>query len=187
MPGPTRHHPSDAAAIRDAFAAFYTRWHQTAWRSARAVCSCDADADDVVQQVFARLWRQGPERWSVIASPGAFIRKAAYREALAWRNGGGREVALDRRLKAVLPCPAPPPDRLREVRDSRARLIAMLAALPPRCRLAVRLTALEGLSHQAAAERMGVRVKAVEKQVARARRLLRERANAAHFRGRGGR
>lgn len=51
-------------------------------------------------------------------------------------------------------------------------VLRLLAPLPPRCHLVCALVILEGLSHREVAERIGVTVSAVEKQIARGRRLL---------------
>lgn len=56
-------------------------------------------------------------------------------------------------------------ERHLDARDELRRVIAGLEALPPRCREAVRLRKVEGLSRREAAERMGVTVDTIEVQL----------------------
>jgi RNA polymerase sigma factor (sigma-70 family) len=55
----------------------------------------------------------------------------------------------------------------------------MIERLPRRCAVVCRLVYLEELTHSEAARALGMSVKAVEKQVARARRRLRSLAGAS--------
>jgi RNA polymerase sigma factor (sigma-70 family) len=58
-------------------------------------------------------------------------------------------------------------------RQELGRLEAAIAELPPGCRTVLLLRKIELLSHQAIAQRLGIAVSTVEKQHARALRLLR--------------
>lgn len=58
-------------------------------------------------------------------------------------------------------------------RQELARLEAAIAALPPGCRTVLLLRKVELLSHQEIADRLGIAISTVEKQHARALRLLR--------------
>ncbi|MCG6988825.1 MAG: sigma-70 family RNA polymerase sigma factor [Gemmatimonadetes bacterium] len=70
---------------------------------------------------------------------------------------------------------APPPDSAVLRAERQAQVRHLLGDLPPRCSLMCALTWVEGLSHQEVADRLGVSVGAVEKQLARGRYHLREK------------
>ncbi len=63
-------------------------------------------------------------------------------------------------------------DRLLDARDQLRRAHAGLDALPPRCREVVRLRKIEGLSTREAADRLGVGIDTIERQLTMGMRAL---------------
>ena len=129
-----------------------------------------AEAEDVAQESFMRLWRQ----------------------ASGWRAGGARfdtwlhRVALNlcydrlrRRREIVVeavpdrPDPGPAPDAGVEERDSSSRVAVALQALPERQREAIVLAYYLEMSNIEAASAMDISVEALESLLSRARRKLR--------------
>ena len=130
-----------------------------------------AEAEDVAQEAFERVWRH----------------------ARGWRPGGAtfdtwlHRVTLNlchdrqrRRREAPVaepperPDPAPGPERGLLAADAGRRVAAALAALPPRQRDAVVLRHYQELGNIEAAAVLGVTVEALESLLSRARRRLRE-------------
>lgn len=130
-----------------------------------------AEAEDVAQDAFERVWRQ----------------------AGRWRPGGAKfdtwlhRVTLNlcydrlrRRRETPMadpperPDPAPGPDRGLFAIDAGQRVATALAALPPRQRDAVVLCHYQELGNIEASEVLGVTVEALESLLSRARRRLRE-------------
>lgn len=64
------------------------------------------------------------------------------------------------------------PERRIELLELRDRVHACIQKLPPRCREVATLVLEEDMTHGAAAERLGVTPKAIEKQVQRMRKRL---------------
>jgi RNA polymerase sigma-70 factor (ECF subfamily) len=129
-----------------------------------------AEAEDVAQECFVRLWRQA-SRWR---SGGARIDTWLHRVALNLcydRLRKRREVAV-----AILPDradPGPAPDaRLAEADEAR-RVAQALQALPERQREAILLHYYQDMSNIDAAAVMEISVEALESLLARARRRLR--------------
>ena len=137
---------------------------------ARRMLGDAAEAEDVAQEVFLRVWRH----------------------AAAWRPGAARfdtwmhRVALNlcydrlRRRREQpyaeppdAPDPGPPPDRGLEASDVGAAVAAAMAKLPHRQREAIVLCHYQELGNIEAAELMGISVEALESLLARARRNLR--------------
>lgn len=142
---------------------------------ARRMLGNPADAEDVAQEVFlrvwtaARRWRPGPAR------------------VTTWLHRVTLNLCLDRlRKKPELPLedvaepPDPRPDAAEGIaRDETARLVAAaLASLPERQRAAITLCHHQGLSNIEAAEVLGVTVEALESLLARGRRALRQKLQA---------
>ena len=136
------------------------------------------DAEDIVQEAFARFHRAGHEPGQADDRPLLFAIaknllkdhwKQTNRErtrtlqldaddpTAAWENAPSEEPAADRRSIA---------------RQDLAGIAQAIRALPPRCRDAFLLHRFEDLSYRQISERLGVSVSMVEKHLAEALRRL---------------
>lgn len=153
----------------------FTRLCQSWWdvvcRAAFHVLQCDDDAQDAAQRVFMRLWKSGG--WRHIQRPASFFAEAGRREALSilrrrppsFTSSEAAFALQSRPIDPGMASAAAHADRLRDA-------LRVIERLPPRCRLAFTLVVFEGMTHVEVARHLGISVKAVEKQVARARRHL---------------
>lgn len=137
---------------------------------ARRMLGNQADAEEVAQEVFLRVWTHA-ERWE----PG----RAKFS---TWLHRVATNLCLDRLRRRTMddidsiPEPVseePGPEDLLEQGDLAKRVDAALQALPDRQRAAVTLTHYQGLSNIEAAAVLDVSVEAVESLLGRARRALR--------------
>ena len=156
----------DAAAVR----ALVARKLGRVLSLAERMLGDAAEAEDVAQETFLRVWRH----------------------AASWRPGQAKfdtwlhRVALNlcydrlrrRRERPTAeppdsPDPGPAPDRGLEAEDVGRRVRAALSALPERQREAIVLCHYQALGNIEAAGLMGVSVEALESLLARGRRALR--------------
>ena len=165
-----------AAGDARAFSELAPRYAARAIALARRITKSDADAEEVVQEAFLRVWVNAP-RWR----PHAAFRTWFYRIVF--------NLSLNRRRRAPsLPLDAAgdPPDPAvgageRMERDETDRLLAAaIAALPDRQRAAIQLTYGEALSNAEAAAVLGTSVAGMESLLVRAKRALRETLGS-HF------
>jgi RNA polymerase sigma-70 factor (ECF subfamily) len=129
-----------------------------------------AEAEDVAQEVFLRVWREAA-RWK----PGA----ARFD---TWMHRVALNLCYDRlRRRRVIPMaeppeqvdPGPSPDRSLIATDIGRRVQAAMMALPERQREALALCHYQELGNIEAAEIMQVSVEALESLLSRGRRALR--------------
>lgn len=131
-----------------------------------------ADAQDVAHDAYARVYPRIQDNSA--RNPEAVLYTTARR--LAINQLRRREIApVESRPLAVEGAASAVPGVAQQVmaRQELQRLEAAIAALPPGCRSVLLLRKVELLSHREISSRLGIAVSTVEKQHARALRLLR--------------
>jgi RNA polymerase sigma-70 factor (ECF subfamily) len=175
--------PSDADLMRlamsgerDAFATLYRRHHDSVYRFARLMTGSGPLAEDVVQEVFLAVMREGA-RWDPARSSFSTYLYGAARHITRRRMTRERRfVALDDSVSP--PCePATQGDVSGDLvrRAELTQLRRAIVKLPSRYREAVVLCDLQGLSYAEAAGALDCAVGTVRSRLHRARRLLSER------------
>lgn len=138
---------------------------------ARRMMGNQADAEEVAQEVFLRVWTHAA-RWE----PG----RAQFS---TWLHRVATNLCLDRLRRRTtddidsIPEPEsdePGPDVLLEQQQLADRVESALHSLPERQRAAIVLCHYQGLTNIEAAETLEISVEAVESLLGRARRALRE-------------
>lgn len=130
-----------------------------------------AEAEDVAQEVFLRVWKEAP-RW-----------KPGLARFDTWMHRVALNLCYDRlRRKRVTPMAEPPeqidpgpgPDRSLIASDVSRRVQTAMMALPDRQREALALCHYQELGNIEAAQVMDVSVEALESLLSRGRRALRQ-------------
>jgi RNA polymerase sigma-70 factor (ECF subfamily) len=136
---------------------------------ARRMLRDDAEAEDVAQEAFLRLWRSSATLEIGPAGIRPWLRRVVSNLCLDRVRGQGRVKVVDE-LPEV-PDPAKQLVGL-ENQDTQRRVEAAMQKLPDRQRLALTLFHFEGLSQIEIGQVMGVSDEAVESLLSRARRQL---------------
>ena len=142
-----------------------TRFIQRNWRN-------DSDVPDLRQDVYARLYSSAREVLPSRPKPFLF---AIARNHLINCAKRSRIVSIEHfadldSMDVAIDCVTP--DRHETARAELSRVQAGLDRLPARCREAVMLRKIEGLSIREAADRMGVGVDTIERQLVLGMRAL---------------
>lgn len=132
-----------------------------------------SEADDLVQEAFARYAGRRDAGGDAIATPEAYLSRVAInllrdRARLAVTRAATHHELYDD--NAVV---GPDPALRLEARDALRRVEAAVARLKPRTRTVFLLQRTEGLTYPQIAERTGMSVTAVKKQMAKALLALR--------------
>lgn len=158
---------------RQAFAHLLRRHGDKFFRLAWRLTSDEAEAEDIVQESFLKLWDR-PEIYK--ARPGVQFTSWFYRVV--------SNAALDRMRRRKYSSPLDQPDAFESGdeahdealirRQREAALEEALATLPEKQKLALTLCFYEGVSNKDAAQIMQVSVKALESLLMRAKRGVRD-------------
>lgn len=176
-----------------ALEALMARYSGRVYRLAFGITRNDADAEEIVQDVFLTLFRK-IDTFEERSALGTWIYRVTANAALIKRRG--KRVELEVLLEDYLPrfledghrdgdrtflCAdwSQRPDEAAQGVETRAILTQALERLPDTYRAVVLLRDLEGLSNEEAAEVLGETVASVKSRLHRARMALREQLTRA--------
>jgi RNA polymerase sigma-70 factor, ECF subfamily len=159
----------------EAFVELVNRHSKRFYGTAYRLLFSRTDAEDVVQQAFLKLWER---RFSWNQNRGAKFTTWFYRVVV--------NLCLDQKRKKR-PMPLSENMEIVDIQDgqdmvlqkkqNQALLDLFIQELPERQQIALNLCLYEGLSNQEAAEIIGVRVKALQSLIIRAKTTLKEKLN----------
>jgi len=163
---------SPAEADGDAFANAVTTYHQALARFAYTLCGDVAQAEDVVAEAYARVWR----RWrrGPVENLFGYLRRTVANEVY----GRHRRRLLEWR-EAQRPPERPADGQFEAGVDDRDALWAALDRLSPRLRVVVVLRVVEDLSEEQTATMLDVPAGTVKSRLSRGLALLRAEVEAA--------
>lgn len=153
--------------------------HLSHRKFARHLLRNEEDAEEVVQEVYARL--MALEDWQRIANPHAFAMQMIRNIAIE-RLRRADVVRIDRAVvlhEMDAADDRPWPDQVAIDRAELRRVAHAMTALPQRCREALHLRRIDGLPPGRVAEKMGIAVSTVEKHLVKGLRLLQEALKSA--------
>ncbi|MDD5488426.1 MAG: sigma-70 family RNA polymerase sigma factor [Candidatus Omnitrophica bacterium] len=146
--------------------------------------------NDIVQEVFLYLWEKDKlsqlrhiealRSWLSII---AFNTASNYCKKVFFRERSAQARSLEERpdgdlglcLLDIIPDPRECPDQKTELADLRARLREKLSDMPPRTRLALTFSLLDGLSQKEIASIMNLPRGTISAMICRGRRVLSEK------------
>lgn len=157
-----------------AFERVFKEYYKTLHAYACTILRDDADAEEMVQQVFFKLWDRAANL-QISGSIAAYLYRAVHNECLNFIKH--QNVKAKHQLHVAY--------RLRE--DERSaqteyhdpallkRITEALNNLPEQCRTIFQMSRFEDLKYREIAERLNLSVKTVENQMGKALKLMRAR------------
>ncbi|HEY1112770.1 MAG TPA: RNA polymerase sigma-70 factor [Chitinophagaceae bacterium] len=158
-------------------AVFHSLYNELA-NYAFSILKSKEDAEDVVQEVFIRVWQTNPD---VLSTPDVkFYLLTSTRNGCIslLRKTAGKTVVGPENIADTAVSDMPP---AAPAKDIETLVAEALALLPPQCAAVFKLTRFGGLTYQQTAEALGLSVKTVENQVGKALKIMRDYARRNHI------
>lgn len=134
----------------------------------------DEVAEDLVQQMFLKLWEKR-HAVTIQTSLKAFLYKCVHNDCLNYLKHVKVKEGYQNHTTYALKNATSKPVEMLELKELENRLREALKELPEQCLTVFQMSRFEDLKYREIADRLGVSVKAVEKQMGNALRLLRLR------------
>jgi RNA polymerase sigma-70 factor (ECF subfamily) len=163
----------DEQEARAAFDAVFRQWYAPLVRAADAVVRERAVAEELAQDVMLELWRRRTALDADGTAQAYLFRSVRNRALNHVRHQQVARRGADRAAAPAARDATAPAQLVSQEMDAAVR--EALAELTPRCREVFELSRTHGLKYAEIAHALGVSVKAVEAQMGKALRTMRER------------
>lgn len=135
--------------------------------------TCDADAaEDIVQDVFVSLWNS--EQRLHIATPEAYLYKAAINKALNYASSQKRRTELDAQYGEGQSLAVNSTELYIQLQETQQKVQQAIETLPPMCRKVFLLSRYEEMSHKEIADFLSVSTNTVDNHIKKALAVLRK-------------
>jgi RNA polymerase sigma-70 factor (ECF subfamily) len=161
-----------AIGDRGAFELFLSNHLTAVVQFARRYLSNQADAEDIAQETFFRVWKKAGSWQPQGHSPRSWVYRIAYNLCI---DEIRRRPALASSSEHEMHATSDSTETMIETESNIQQLTRSLEDLPDRQHTAISLCALQGLTNKEAASAMDISIEALESLLSRGRRLLRSR------------
>jgi RNA polymerase sigma-70 factor (ECF subfamily) len=158
----------DEAAFEQVFKEHFKTLHAYAF----AIIKEESVAEEVVQQVFMKLWERSIP-FPVTGSVAAYLYRAVHNESLNYLKHRKVQMAYKRHLGYTRGNESEPAGKNLSEKELGLKLTQALNDLPKQCRIVFELSRNEGLRYLDIAEKLDISVKTVENQMGKALKILR--------------
>ena len=160
----------DEAAFEQVFKTHFKSLHAYAY----TMLKDDDEAEEVVQQVFFKLWER-MENLHIATSLAAYLYRAVHNESLNFLKH--RKVRSEHQLHVAYSMKNAMDNPSKNItnKELAERLNAAMNELPEQCRTIFQMSRFEDLKYREIADRLDISVKTVENQMGKALKILRSK------------
>ena len=155
---------------RAAITSIFLKYHHILCRVAQHIVSDSDEAKDVAQEVFIKLWRNRTTL-KIDYSLESYLKRAVINTALNRLQQKKRFTPLDMQDAMVVNVRIA--ESQQDIAELQARIDAAIDNLPPRTKTVFTLIRFEEMSYREVADSLDISLKAVEKEMMKALKLLR--------------
>lgn len=159
------------AGCDEEFSLLVYRQHRFVFHVALALLRNRQDAEDIAQETFLKLYRNGS--WRGMRDERAFLARTAWRLAVDLKRAPAMQVA-DVEADAM-PSEAATPEQQAVSANSAAALHRMIDSLPEELRQPLALSGIDGMNSREIGKVLGLPEGTVRRRLMRARQLLKEK------------
>ena len=153
-----------------AFDILYKRYHKRLFHFANSILKSEADAENIVQEVFVRLW----ENRHKIEKVRPFLFSVAYNTTISLIRKKIKDQKFIDHLKNLPESWEQPVNIDLEYQELREKVETIVSDLPDRQREVYLLSRKDGMSYAQIAEKLNISVNTVENHLVRALKVLRK-------------
>jgi RNA polymerase sigma-70 factor (ECF subfamily) len=168
---------------QQAFSDVYRLTVAELYRVCLRICGEHAGAQDVLQDVYLKIWRSAGAFDPAKASPMAWLAVVARNRAIDWKRSQGRRTAEELTEALAIACPAGDPETITISSNENRRLHSSLHALDKRQGDVIRSAFFEDLTYQEVARRTNAPLGTVKSHVRRGLAKLRAELDASMLAG----
>lgn len=161
-----------SADDESAFTEIYHQYWKLLFSVAANKAGSLADAEEVVQDVFADLWRRRADI-RIDHSLKSFLAAAVRNQVFSSMARRYREQLGRSEWGYMQDHPVPSAEQALQLKELHDHVSGLAASLPERCRLVYRLSREEGLPNKTIAVSLNISEKTVESQITKALRIIR--------------
>ncbi len=158
----------DEAAFEQVFKTHYKNLHGYAC----AMLKDEDEAEEVVQQVFFKLWERS-HNLTFSGSVAAYLYRAVHNESLNWLKHQKRKAGHQLHIAYSMKNKSEQVHGKLQQKELEHKFREALSELPEQCRTVFQLSRFEDMKYREIAEKLEISVKTVENHMGKALRLLR--------------
>lgn len=136
------------------------------------ILKADAMAEEMVQQVFFKLWEKR-DQVNIQQSVNAYLYRAVYHECLNYLKHQKVRKAHQSHTLYTADAASAPASRKLAAKELEQKIAEALQRLPEQCRTIFQMSRFEDLKYREIADRLNLSVKTVENQMGKALKIMR--------------
>lgn len=159
----------DDAAFEQVFKTYFKCLHSYAF----TILKNDAEAEDIVQRLFVKLWERDEDLHRISGSLNAYLYRAVHNDCLNYLKHQKVKVSHQLHVAYSMKNESEQPAKKIFAAELEQKIQVALNQLPEQCRTIFQMSRFDELKYREIADKLGISVKTVENQMGKALKILR--------------